>query len=157
MGEIEEAARSCFTFVHYNPTDELALSSLPFYRIELNLTKDDYIYREQAIVSYQEPYLRGLQPGVCGGKLVINSYNISGVQAYNEKKWLEAVDHFEKSLQHFKRALGDCYLLCEDVINVNLTDPNMNQAKIDLLDEYGLNSNTMEFYELLVASIREVW
>lgn len=59
MGEFEAAARSCFTFLHYNPTDKLAVASVPFYRNQLNLTKHEFIYRDPTIVSYQEPYNKG--------------------------------------------------------------------------------------------------
>ena len=80
----------------------------------------------------------------------------SGVEAYTQKRWLHAVDMMEDSLIKFQGALSDCYLLCEDVINVNLTEPNMNTLKKDLLEEYGFKSDTMEYYELLVTAIKEV-
>ena len=59
MEEFDIATRSCFTFLHYNPTDSLALSSVSFYRNKLNLTADEYIYRNETIVSHQESYLKG--------------------------------------------------------------------------------------------------
>lgn len=80
----------------------------------------------------------------------------AGKEAYNREQWLEAMDAFENSLTLFKEALNDCYLLCEDVIYLNLTQPNMNSIKKSLLEEYGLISDTMEYYELLAVSIKEV-
>lgn len=41
------------------PNDELALSSVPFYRNELNLKEDEFIYRDPDIALYQESYVRG--------------------------------------------------------------------------------------------------
>ena len=69
---------------------------------------------------------------------------------------MEAKDHFEISLDKFKNALSDCYFLCEDLINVNLTQPDMNPTKKSLLEEYGFKSDTMEYYELLGTSIKKV-
>lgn len=79
-----------------------------------------------------------------------------GKWAYTEEKWLEAKDHFENSLEVFRNSLSDCYFLCEDVINVNLTQPDMNPTKKSLLEEYGFKSDTMEYYELLGTSIKQV-
>lgn len=75
---------------------------------------------------------------------------------YNEGRWLEAVDLFENSLEVYKEGLQDCYLLCEDVVHLNLSEPNVNTMKKKLLDEYGFKSDTMEYYELLQMSIKEV-
>ena len=63
---------------------------------------------------------------------------------------------FEKSLVTFKESIQDCFYMCEDVINVNLTQPNMNEIKKKLLEEYSFKTDTMEFYELLIVSIKEV-
>lgn len=57
--EYEEAAKSCFTFLHYNPTDELALGNLPFYRDKLSLDADGFIYSEPELIAYQEPFIKG--------------------------------------------------------------------------------------------------
>ncbi len=51
--------------------------------------------------------------------------------------------------------LDDCYLLCEDVVNVNLTQPDMSPIKKDLLKEYGFKSDTMEFYEIQQLAVIE--
>lgn len=59
MGEFEMAASSCFTFLHYNPSDQLALSSVPFYRHKLNLTTDEFIYRDMSIELHQKSYIKG--------------------------------------------------------------------------------------------------
>lgn len=173
--------------MHYNPNDELALSSVPFYRNELNLKEDEFIYRDPDIALYQESYVRGNNYLICSdfGKVdtfskkqvhcvvdTIEKLNASilcklegeiqgmlfyaGKEAYNREQWLEAMDAFENSLILFKEALNDCYLLCEDVIYLNLTQPNMNSIKKSLLEEYGLISDTMEYYELLAVSIKEV-
>lgn len=56
----------------------------------------------------------------------------------------------------YKEALDDCYLLCEDGIDVNLTQPNMNPQKKALYEEYSLYAETMEYYELLVAVVKKV-
>lgn len=80
----------------------------------------------------------------------------TGRQAYSEEKWLEAKDHFENSLEEFKNALSDCYFLCEDLVHVNLTQPNMSPTKKGLLEEYGFKSDTMEYYELLGTTFKKV-
>ena len=80
----------------------------------------------------------------------------TGKQVYHQDKWLEAADLFESSLAVFQTDLSDCYLLCDDLIQVNLTEPNINTMKKSLLDEYGFQPDTMEYYELLRSSIREV-
>jgi hypothetical protein len=69
---------------------------------------------------------------------------------------LEAKDHFEHSLEIFKNTLSDCYFLCEDVVNVNLTQPDMSQSRKSLLEEYSFKSDTMELYQLLATSIKPV-
>lgn len=66
------------------------------------------------------------------------------------------MDLFEKSLDIFEENIRECFYLCEDVINVNLSQPNMNKLKKELLEESNLKADTMEFYELLVSSVREV-
>lgn len=81
----------------------------------------------------------------------------SGKSLYFQGKWLEAVDFLEASLNVFKESLTDCYLLCEDVVYVNLTEPNINEMKKKLLEEYGFKSDTMEYYELLKVAIKEVY
>lgn len=69
---------------------------------------------------------------------------------------MEATDHFERALILYKEGLSNCYLLCEDGIDVNLTQPNMNPQKKALYEEYSLNAETMEYYELLVAVVKKV-
>lgn len=59
LEEFEEAARCCFTFLHFNPSDELALSSVGFYRNTLGLKDGEFVYREPDIISYQESYIKG--------------------------------------------------------------------------------------------------
>ena len=82
---------------------------------------------------------------------------MTGVASYEKMLWLEATNHFEKALVLYKEALGDCYLMCEDGIDVNLTQPDMNQQKKSLYEEYSLKAETMEYYELLVAIVKRVW
>lgn len=79
-----------------------------------------------------------------------------GKASYDKGHWLEATDHIEKALVLYKEALGDCYLLCEDGIHVNLTQPDMNPQKAALYEEYSLYAETMEYYELLVAIVKKV-
>ena len=83
--------------------------------------------------------------------------HVSGKRTYNEKKWLESKDHFEDSLDNFKAALSDCYLMCEDVISVNLTQPDMNEIKKNLMEDYNFKTDTMEYYELIKAAIKQVY
>jgi len=56
---MELAARSCFTFHHFNPSDEQTVSNLQFYRNNLNLTANEFIYRETAIEESQKPFQKG--------------------------------------------------------------------------------------------------
>ena len=56
---MELAARSCFTFQHYNHLDEQTLRNIQFYRSHLNLTVDEFIYRETAIEEKQKPFQKG--------------------------------------------------------------------------------------------------
>ena len=81
---------------------------------------------------------------------------MTGKATYDKGHWLEATDHIEKALELYKEALGDCYLLCEDGIHVNLTQPDMNPQKKELYEEYSLYAETMEYYELLVAIVKKV-
>ena len=81
---------------------------------------------------------------------------LPGTRSYNEEHWLEAADHFERALTLYAEALSDCYLLCEDGINVNLTQPNMNFEKKSLYEKYGLKAEMMEYNELLIAVIKKV-
>lgn len=60
LEDFEEGARCCFTFLHRNPSDKLASASIPFYRKRLNMSSDEYVYRDPAIVLYQEPYQEGM-------------------------------------------------------------------------------------------------
>ena len=56
----------------------------------------------------------------------------------------------------YQEDLSNCYLLCEDGIDVNLTQPDMNPQKKELYEEYSLKAETMEYYELLVAVVKKV-
>ncbi len=56
---MELAARSCFTFLHFNPSDEQTRSNLQYYRFNLSLTEDEFIYRDTTIEEYQKPYKKG--------------------------------------------------------------------------------------------------
>ena len=76
--------------------------------------------------------------------------------AYGQEDWLEAADLFEASLVQFRSALEDCYLLCEDVVHINMTQSDMSPMKKELLDEYGFKTDTMEYYEIMVTAIAEV-
>lgn len=80
----------------------------------------------------------------------------SGRHSYNREHWLEAADHFEQALTLYKEALSNCYLICEDRIDVNLTQPNMNPQKKAIYEDYSLKAETMEYYELLVTVVKEV-
>ena len=60
IGKDKEAAQCCFTYLHLNPSDKLASMSLSYYRQALNLTENQYLYRDPAISSYRESYLRGI-------------------------------------------------------------------------------------------------
>lgn len=46
--------------------------------------------------------------------------------------------------------------MCEDVINVNLTQPDMSPKKKELLEDYGFKSDSMEYYEIQHLTIIEV-
>ena len=82
--------------------------------------------------------------------------SFSGLRSYEKEHWLEAVDHFEEALTLYQEALGDCYLLCEDGIDVNMTQPDMNPQKRALYEEYSLKAEAMEYNEILVAVIKKV-
>ena len=84
------------------------------------------------------------------------AFEMIGKASYDKGHWLEATDHIEKALELYKEALGDCYLMCEDGIHVNLTQPDMNPQKKALYEEYSLYAETMEYYELLVAIVKKV-
>lgn len=80
----------------------------------------------------------------------------SGLRTYGKEHWLEATDHFEEALALYKEALSNCYLLCEDEIDVNLTQPDINPQKKALYEEYHLEAEAMEYHEILVAVVKEV-
>ena len=82
--------------------------------------------------------------------------SLSGKRSYSKEHWLEAADHFEQALTLYAEALGDCYLLCEDGININLTQPNMNAEKQTLYEKYGLKAEMMEYNQLLIEVIKKV-
>lgn len=46
--------------------------------------------------------------------------------------------------------------MCEDVINVNLTQPDMNEIKKKLMEDYNFRTDTMEYYELIKSAIKQV-
>ena len=79
-----------------------------------------------------------------------------GKKAYNEEKWLEAVEHFEGSLLLYQEELSTCRLLCEDVLSINLTQPDMNEQKRKLFEEHSLVPDAMEYYDLLALIVQEV-
>ncbi len=81
----------------------------------------------------------------------------AGRKAYNEEKWLEAVDLFESSLVLYQEELSTCRLLCEDVLSINLTQPDMNEQKRKLFEEHSLEPDAMEYYELLALITEEVF
>ena len=75
---------------------------------------------------------------------------------YNQQHWLESADGFEKGLVLYQEALQDCYMMCEDIIQVNLTDPNMDSQKITLYEDIKISADSMEYYELLATIVKEV-
>ena len=58
-GNVLEGARACFTYHHYNPTDQLAIDSLPFYRKHLELGENGDVSREPLVAPHQESFLTG--------------------------------------------------------------------------------------------------
>ncbi len=80
----------------------------------------------------------------------------TGQTAYLEEKWLEAVDFFESSLVLYQDERSSCRLLCEDVLSINLTQPDMNEQKRKLFEEHSLEPDAMEYYELLALITQEV-
>ena len=86
----------------------------------------------------------------------MTTFLCTGKKAYNNELWLEAADHFEKALDLYKHELSDCQLLCEDVLVVNLTQPDMNDQKRALFEEYSLIPDTMEYYQLMATLIKDV-
>ncbi|XP_064394427.1 endoplasmic reticulum protein SC65-like [Halichondria panicea] len=137
LKEFEEAARCCFTFYHYNPTDERTLGNLPFYREQLGLEQDQFVSREPIVSPSQTKF-------------------VAGKKAYNEEKWAEAVEQFESSLLLYQEELSTCRLLCEDVLSINLTQPDMNEQKRKLFEEHSLVPDAMEYYDLLALIVQEV-
>lgn len=79
-----------------------------------------------------------------------------GKKAYNEEKWAEAAEQFESSLLLYQEELSTCRLLCEDVLSINLTQPDMNEQKRKLFEEHSLVPDAMEYYDLLALIVQEV-
>ena len=57
--QLDLGARTCFTFLHYNPMDEETLRNIDYYREQLNLSRSEFIYREPSLEEYQSPYREG--------------------------------------------------------------------------------------------------
>ena len=79
-----------------------------------------------------------------------------GVEAYEKEHYLEAVDNFESALPLYHEALSNCYLLCEDMLVMNITDDNMSTTFQDMLDFYGLTVDMMDYYPLLMTAVKEL-
>ena len=88
--------------------------------------------------------------------LIYGSLPHTGKKAYGAERWLEAVDHFERSLTHYSEEMSTCRLLCDDALSVNLTQPDMSEQKRKLFEEHSLVPDTMEYYELLSLIVQEV-
>ena len=80
----------------------MAINSLKFYRSKLNISQDNLVYREP-------------------GQLAHNKAYIAGVSAYQNNRWLEAVDNLELGVSSLLEAMDECRLMCEDIVFINLT------------------------------------
>ena len=105
--------------------------------MELNLRKDEYLYREPGQLPHHSAYLEGKK-------------------LYEEENWLESTEAFERALGLYKEALGDCLLLCEDIVNLDLSQEGIGPQKLEKFDDYQFVVDSMEFYPLMTKIMKEV-
>lgn len=59
LGNYEEGAKCFFTFAFHNPDSELVSVNSDFYRKELELGPNEFIWREPPTQPHQDPFLEG--------------------------------------------------------------------------------------------------
>lgn len=102
----------------------------------MELTSDDNPSREPGMTLQQQKYDKSKE-------------------AYGEEKWLEAAELLEEAINDYMEATNKCLLMCNDVIYVNFTDPDMPESTYKLLEEMGFLPDSMEYNDLLKALIKE--
>lgn len=139
LDNYEEGAKCFFTFMFHNPESELVKSNVDFYRKTLKLGSDEFVWRETPILPHQDRFL-------------------AGVKAYEKESYLEAVDLIESALPLYIEALRNCELLCEDLLVMNITEPNMSAGMRAVLDHYmdALEQDTLDYHSVMAHAIREL-
>ena len=112
----------------------MAINSLEFYRTKHNISQDHLMYREP-------------------GELAHNKAYIAGVSAYQNNKWLEAVDNLELAVSSLLEAMDECRLMCEDIVFVNLTN---SQAIVKRQDQDMFRLDSMEWHHLVHSLVKSL-
>lgn len=135
----EEGAKCFFTFMFYNPDNELVAGNVPFYRRVLSLEQDEFVWREPPTQPHQDLFLEGLK-------------------SYESEHYLEAVDLIESALPMYRQALDQCLLLCEDMLVMNITESDMSQGMRDVLAHYSqlLTPDMLDYHTVMATAVREV-
>lgn len=83
---------------------------------------------------------------------------LTGLNAYENEHYLEAVDLIESALPMYRQALNNCLLMCEDILVVNITDRDMSQGMREIMDHYvySLSVDMLEYHSVLATAVREV-
>ena len=68
------------------------------------------------------------------------------------------MDLIESALPPYREALELCQLLCEDMLVLNITEPNMSDGMREILDHYAniLQPDTLDYYSVLAFAVKEV-
>ena len=82
----------------------------------------------------------------------------AGLKAYDQENFLETVDLIESSLPLYREALDRCLLLCEDMLVMNTTEPDMSDGMREILDYYkpALAPDTLDYHSVLTFAVREL-
>ncbi|CAI8055374.1 Cartilage-associated protein [Geodia barretti] len=139
LGDFKEGAKCFFTFMFHNMNSDLIPGNDRFYRKTLEWGR--------MIIECNIKWVWS----TCGRLS-------AGLKAYDQENFLETVDLIESSLPLYREALDRCLLLCEDMLVMNTTEPDMSDGMREILDYYkpALAPDTLDYHSVLTFAVREL-
>lgn len=136
LGNIAEGAKCLFTYC-FSHTGTMCSEGLAFYRKQLELQNGEVVSRVPGKLPHHESYL-------------------VGKVAYESSEWQKSAAAFEEALVLYNEALERCQLVCEDSLQVNLSQHGVSAEKMAKFNQHKFTVDSMEYYALLTTIIREV-
>lgn len=137
LENLDEAVKCAYTYFFHNPNDSMIIDSISYYRSELNLERDQFVFREAGELPHHRVYA-------------------VGKEAYQQHQWLKSVDNMETAVKMYLEAMEDCRLMCEDIALVNLTNPDNSAEKQEKLEQEGFLPDSVEWHQLMLSLVRSL-